>query len=414
MQISVHTGFFLTAALLLAPACADDTHGGVQNGAYEAALPAVGRGLAVINSDYKSSALSLVDLDTQTRVGAAILHSGSQVSATSTALSGDVVLGKTPLADGRIALIDRTAAVVTLFVPETRALQQIAVSTGFHANPQDFVIVAPHKAYVTRMGRNVAPTATTDDFDEGDDVLIVDPTSGALLGRIAMTPYAWSAGVNAAPTRMVVAKGKVWVALQSYSVDFKQEGLARLVAIDPLTDQITQVVDVPGLKDCAPSNVLADDGRFALVCSGLYADHAAQAANSGVVIVLPGDVTTTVTTVLRANQLPGGQPLGGDIACLPGGHCLITVPTEPGSGAPDALWRIEWDGSAPQLIEYGSGPFSLSGMYADASTSRIYVGDRGFASGDLRFYTLSAAKTVVGQPIASNPGGLGATDLARF
>jgi hypothetical protein len=414
LHTTVYTRFFLAACLFCAPGCADDTHGDVANGAYETALPAVARRLAVIDSDYKSSALSLLDLDTQARVGAAILHSGSQVSATSTALSGDVVLGKTALSDGRIAVIDRTAAVVTLFAPESRLVTQLPVSTGFHANPQDYAPITANKAYVTRMGRNVAPTATPDDFDEGDDVLILDPTNGALLGRIAMTPYATLPGVNAMPARMVVAHGNVWVTIQSYSIDFKQEGHARLVAIDPLTDKVVQVVDVPGLKDCAPSNVLAEDDRFALVCSGLYADHATQATNSGVAVVLPGDLTTTVTNLMRAKDLPTGLPLGGDIACLPGGHCLITVPTEPASGTPDALWRIEWDGSAPQLVDHGSGPFSLSGMYADASTQRIYVGDRGFIGGDVRVFTLSATATVAGQPIVSNPGGLGATDLARF
>lgn len=400
--------------LLLLPACFDDTTGRQQQHAYESPVPQPGRRLAVINTDYKSSALSLLNLDNQARVGAAILHSGSAVSQTSTALSGDVVLARTPLLDGRIALVDRNNAVVTLFAPETRQTQQISVSTGFAANPQDFAQVSAHKAYVTRLGRNTHPTATLDDWDEGDDVLLVDPQTAQVLGRIALQPYATSPELNASPTGILVTPDRVWVNLLSDSTDFQHQGAARLVALDPQTDQVVQSLDVPTGRNCALANYLPMEKRFTLVCSGLYADHAAQAARSAVVSVTQVGEEWTAKVLILATDLPGAHPFGAEAACVDGGHCLTVVPGDPNTGSKDALWRIEMDGGGATFVANGSGAFYLTGLSADLVTSRIYASDRGFSAGDVRVFTLSGSGTVIGTPIVSNPGGLGAVDLGRF
>lgn len=400
------------AAALTLAACADDTRGAQVAGAYEADVPVKGNRLAVLGSDYKSSALSLLTLDTQQRIGAAVWHSGSQVSAATTALSGDVALGQTPSADGRVIVIDRGSAVISFWEPTTRAIQQIPVSTGFYSNPQDAVPISATKLYVVRMKRNPTPTADPADLDDGDDVLIVDPRDGKLMGRIDLAPYASEAGLVAAGSRAVKIGNRVWLPLQSLAADFNHQGPARFIVIDSDKDSVIQVVDAPNIKNCIQMCWLADAQRFVAVCDGAYTDKADQGAHAAVAVVTPGEPTATV--LVTADAFAGARTLGRDIACLPGGHCVVTTPGEPDSGTRDGIWRVELTGGKPVKIAEGSGPFAVSGMVAVPGSQRILVGDRTNAAGDVRVFELSATASVELPAIRSNPGGLGAIDFGVF
>ncbi len=403
----------LLASLWLA-ACADDTRSAAGGGAYEAAVPAIGDRLAVLGSDYKSSALSLLAADSQARVGAALWHSGSLVSAATTALSGDVALGQTAMGDGRVIVIDRGSAVVSFWDPLTRAIQQIPVSTGFYSNPQDAVPIDAHKMYVVRMKRNIQPTADPGDFDEGDDVLIVDPTDGKLLGRIDLAPWATVAGYVAAGSRALKVGDKVWLPLQSLAADFSKQGATRFLAIDTKKDMVIQIVDAPNIKNCIEMAWLPDLQQLVAVCPGAYVDKAAQGDHAGIVVLAPGDVTSTAGVAFVAKDFGGATTLGRDVACLPGGHCLVATPGEPDSGTHDRIWRFELSGGAPVQVGEGSGPFAVSGMTALAASHRILVGDRTNPAGDVRIFELSTTGTIEKTATTSDPGGLGAIDFGVF
>ena len=403
----------ILAAAWLA-ACADDTRAGTADVAYEAAVPAVGNRLAVLGSDYKSSTLSLLAAADQTRVGAGVWTSGSAVSASETALSGDVALGQTPAADGRVIVVDRANAVVSFWDPATRAIQQIPVSTGFYSNPQDAVPLDAHKMYVVRMKRNPMPTSNPADLDEGDDVLIVDPTEGKVLGRIDLAPFASENGLVAAGSRAVRVGARVWLPLQSLSADFSHQGPTRFVAIDTTKNAVIQVVDVPSIKNCIEAVWLADTQQLVAVCPGAYSDKAQQGAHAGIVVLTPSDVTTTAEIAFHANDFGGATTLGRDVACLPGGHCLVATPGDPDSATRDRIWRFELSGGAPVQIGQGSGAFSISGAIAIAAGQRILLGDRTNASGDVRVFALTATGTSELPATTSNPGSLGAVDFGAF
>ncbi len=396
-------------------ACADDTSAAKPAGTYETALPAAGNRLAVLGSDYKSSALSLLAADTQVRVGAALWHSGSQVSAATTALSGDAALAQTPWDDGRIVIIDRGNAVITFWQPTDRSIRQIPVSTGFYSNPQDVIPIDAHKMYVVRMKRNPAPTADPADFDEGDDVLIVDPTDGKLLGRIDLAPYASEPGLVAAGSRVPWAGIRLWLPLQSLAADFSHQGDARILEIDPVTDSIIHQVDIPNIKNCIAMSWQPDIQGFVAVCPGAYSDKADQGAHAGIVLLTPGNAMPSAQVLFHASDFGGATTLGRDVACVPGGHCLVVTPGDPDSNTPDRIWRFETAGGKPVQVGAGSGPFSVSGMFAGATTNgSIVIGDRTNPSGDVRVFALTATTTTERPATTSNPGGLGAIDFGVF
>ena len=63
---------------------------------------------------------------------------------------------------------------------------RLDVSTGFVANPHDYVQVSPSKGYVTRFHSNVEPGVSRFGYSDAGDVLSV----AALIVRAALTPLA--------------------------------------------------------------------------------------------------------------------------------------------------------------------------------------------------------------------------------
>ncbi len=112
--------------------------------------------------------------------------------------------------------------------------------------------VAPNKFYVTRNSTNLKPTADPSDLDEGADLLILDLDLGKPVARIDLSPYAaGGAGINPNPDRARVLGGKIYVTLNNFSADFSQAGPGRVVVVDPATDTVSSVIDLPAFKDCS-------------------------------------------------------------------------------------------------------------------------------------------------------------------
>ena len=196
--------------------------------------------LAVVSSDYTTASVSLFDPSTGRLVDGCV----TSRSMLKQAVSGDVALPSQAQSSGELAVIDSGSSVLTFVAPATCAVRgQLSVSTGgFKAYPHDIVTVAPNKAYVTRNNKNLAATPDPSDFDEGDDILIVDPKQLTVIGRIPLGDYATpgsapdSTPTQARPDRAILVGGLVYVSLNSLSQDFATVGMGRVVIIDPASD----------------------------------------------------------------------------------------------------------------------------------------------------------------------------------
>src|SRR5215831_4927037 len=152
--------------------------------------PAPTTGLAVLNSDYSTTSLSLVDPTTHAVVHDACVDSNTVPPTLSLALSGDVALPSHPQAGGDVLLIDDGNNALTWVDPQTCKIRHQISIADFRAFAHDVISVSATKAYVTRFGTNPAPTA--DPMSLGDDVLIINPSSSpqpTIVGRIDMAPY---------------------------------------------------------------------------------------------------------------------------------------------------------------------------------------------------------------------------------
>jgi hypothetical protein len=383
-------------------------------------LPTATR-LGVIGSDFTSSALSLIDLTTGT-VTPNVLNSGTVVSAGGTALSGDVVLAQSPTLDGTIVLVDRAKSVLTWLDPVTlKVTQQINVATGFaKANAQDFVQVSATKGYVTRAGANPKPTADAGDFDEGDDLLVLDLTQKKIVQRIDLAPHATAKGVVAYGGRMAFDGMTVWVPLANLSDDFASAGMGRILAVDAATGTVTHEVDAKDSKNCTKATYLPESKTVAVVCQGFFGDGTDQIKFSALLTIDASAASPSAKLAITATSLGGKTtlskgPLNGNIGFVDGQRGIVVTAGDFATNAPDRLWLVDLIAGSGEPIGAGGGAFTISGLFGDAKAKKVYLGEAFHAGGDVRVFDLATPATATElKSLTSNPGGVGAVDLGGF
>ncbi len=344
-----------------------------------AALPV---GLAVLSSDYSSTSLALYD-PSSGQLHDDCFHTGA-VGPGLQDLSGDATLPTEGDPSSRdIVIIDRGNATLDVVTPGCALRRQISVSTGFRANPRDVIAVDPHKIYVTRYETNAAPTATPGDFDEGNDVLVVDPTDGVILGRIDLGQEATGApGVLARPDRGLLLDGRVYVTLGNLSGDFAQAGPGRVVVIDPATDALLGHIDLPQQVGCSGITAVAAAKKLYVACWGDSDAGGDQAATSALVeISVPGagQALGTLGTVVKAAAL-GTRPLSLVTTAVLNGVAYVqqvgALP-DPQAGTPassDVLYAVAL--ATGDLVKvYDGGAFNLGRVAALSEDARVYVPD---------------------------------------
>jgi len=337
--------------------------------------------LAVVSTDYASSAVSLIDLRQAVVAHAGLLDSGSKMSPGMTTLSGDVVLASS-LAEAptpsTVTVVDRASGVVTVVdLAGRQVTRQLNVATGFYANPYDAVLLGPHW-WVSRTGRNAKANDTPDPLDGGDDLLVLDNATGKPTGRLDLQPWSTFATGLAAPQRLVVDGPRLWTALGSFSPDFKQQGPGRLLEVDWQNQTVVQAVELAPWTNCVSVQLLqGEPGQRDLVvaCQGAYGGGpAAQLAGSALLRVTVTD-PPTVAVLVRASDL-GDQPFGTALAVL-GNRVLWQSMGRFSPAKSDILWWLDLQANRPPAVLLSSGKaFSLSGLVADPARNMVWLGHR--------------------------------------
>ena len=386
---SIRVSFVGILALATFTACGDDTGSapGLDGGF---------AGVVVVNSDYlSSSSVSFLD-----REGSLLLdgcfNSGS-------GLSSDVVLPTEIPPGGPIAVIDRGNAAITWLDPATCApLRQLSVGTGFASNPHDVVTLSASKAYVTRMEENGNPTPAPEDFDDGNDVLIIDPSQPKVVGRIDLAPFA-PAGLLPRADRGLLVGGTVYVSLNVYSADYASYGAGRIVMIDPATDQVTGTIDIPGAKNCgAMTYIPAANGLF-IACNGAYGDPAGQAAGSAVAAIDLGMLGPAVVLQVAATAAVGVPFSNTALAALDGMTALAVANGDFSHVPPDALWSLPLHGAAPTKVFDSAEGFAIGAVLVDAEKHHVLAADGTTkSSAYLRIFDFSSGVFTASKTVETN------------
>ncbi len=356
------------------------------------------RGIVVVNSnDFDTTSISFLDRDGNVVIDGCF---------STPKLSSDVVLPTQVTPGGPVVLIDRGSGynALTWLDPTTcTPLRQLAVGTGFDSDPHDVVVLSASKAYVTRYAENGTATPTPDDFDDGDDVLIIDPTQAKILGRIDLKPST-PAGVLPRADRALLAEGKVFVSLNAIGLDYKTYGTGRIVEVDPLTDQVVGTIDLPGTKNCGAMTYLATERKLVVACGGAYSDGPQQTDSSAIVVVdLAGSPAAVITRITAAAV--GGLPFtNATVAVLNGLTAFGVTNGSTSNVPPDRLWSLPLDGSLPVRVFESTESFALGAVLADGEASRILVTDGTTSTpAFLRFFDFAAGIFTAGKTVKSNP-----------
>lgn len=337
--------------------------------------------LAVVTSDYFSTSVSLLD-DDGALCHEALIGSGCQPPGLVTALSGDVVVPSSPAPSGHVVIIDRFPNSVITFVDPADGVVagQLDVSTGFASNPHDIAWLAPDKAYVSRHENNPTPTQTTnaasDDFDEGGDLLIVDPAALTVTGRIDLQGIASGPEMWPRPAALVAAGGRVWVGLAHLDGAFMDAGPGLLAAVDPATDTVTDVVQLDGLEDCGIELAPTPSGdALWTTCLGLFArGRTDQVAASGLVRL---DLTTDPPTEsfrLTATDLGLGQPFGFGVTASDETRAIAVVFGDI-DGPPDRVLLVDSTDGSVEELDVGAAAYQLGSAHWVSERGLLLLAD---------------------------------------
>lgn len=340
--------------------------GGIGDAAtmHDGGLGRCARGLAVVEFEGQSSNVSLMAPDGS--VQSASFYSSSTPSAgVQTTLSGDIDVPTMPASGSEIVLLERSPApgrVLWIDLSTGELSRQMAAGQGFWANPHDYVEIASDKAYVTRYEENPSPDERA--FNRGSDVAIVDPKAASIVGSIDLTTVLSGSASRflPRPDRMILTGGFVYVLLGVYDENF-DSGDGRLVAIDPASDTIVDVLVLEGFEGCAGLAVSPAGDEIAVTCSGRYSGgNNPDPAVSGLAIVEPG-VPLSERRRFVASEL-GGQPLGFYAAYVADSELAITTfGREETPAVPDRFVTVDLEtGGADTLLESEKKPFTLGGV----------------------------------------------------
>jgi hypothetical protein len=388
-RLSSATSSALLSIVWLA-GCGDDAHRAPDSGVElppsdgPTGVAELGAGLAVVNSDYTTTSVSLLSRATGEVTKGDCINSGTHVPGSTLTLSGDVVLPSQAQPGNPLLVIDRSNGVLTWLDPSTCApLRQLDVSTGFFANPHDVIAVSPTKAYVTRYEKNPTPTADPADRDDGQDLLIIDPSAPSITGRIDLSSYAVAAAgaaILARPDRARLIGSKLVVSLGNIDGAFQASSHGRLIIVDTVTDQVSATVDLP-YKGCGGLSYVETSKTLFVACGGFYKDEP-QIDGSGIVSI--DFAASPPVEIKRQPAAPFGRPLGGYTGLARDGALGLAV----APGFPkDELWTLDTATGAASKLDDASDGFTFGTVLVDPVRERAYLTDGDMAAPRVHIYS---------------------------
>lgn len=310
------------------------------------------RGVAVVLSDYASTQIALVDSMGQTLSESLVSTASSRTDGLSFALSGDVVLPSAAEDSGLVVLLDRYGTNVMTFIdPHSgRALHQLAIGTGFEANPQDYV-EALGTGFVARFGQNTDPGRQA--FDDGGDLLLLELSPPRIRGQIVLP--VWD-DLPARPTALALVGDEILVSLARISLDFRTTGSAALVGVSAEDEEVTFVHEL-AYKNCSRPTLSPSGEAFAVVCSGAL-DQTGQVdaiEEGGILLFSATARPLELTAELTAVEL-GQGPLQPDVAFFSDEIVLVKTQTALAATTNNRLLAVELaTGHATVLLEAAPG-----------------------------------------------------------
>jgi hypothetical protein len=326
------------------------------------------RAVTVVSSDYLSTDIGALSAE-GTVLSKSVISSGSAAVGLGAALSGDVVLPHDRTS--ALVLLDRTQGALTWVDPKNAQVKgQLRVAPGFPSNPHDYLELSERKAYVTRYGANPKPGAEA--YDQGNDVLIIDPATRSITGRLDLKRYNGSA--LARPDRMTRAGELALVVLGRLSNSFHEGDVGLLVGIDIKQDAPIFDVALGSAKNCVSLATSPNGKRLAIGCSGVFPDSQAltpraardaQVRDSALVVL---DLTQSPPSVIATYPVAAKNdaPLSLGLAFADNDSVLATSYGDLALNIPDQLVRVDVNTGESTVVMRAGRAFVYGDVLCDA------------------------------------------------
>ena len=312
----------------------DDSSTQAGDGAVDLQPERTGPQYAVLSGDWSATSVSLLGVD-GTVLADDYINSGSVQAGLVTALSGDVELPTHSGEQGVLVLIDRykTDVITRIRLSDAKILGQVkthtpptqATDNAYSSNPQDYVRIDDHTAWVSRNQPNLDPDAP--EIDLGNDLLRINPTAmertneridlsvlnGKGVRRNFETGKDEEVDVYARPSRMARVGSTLIVGLGRTAFDFSATG-SGMVAVVGLETREVEGLEFPGLKGCTKvTPVPAAEDRVLVGCSGAYAE---ERESAGGAVVRVEDGVASIERSWRAQDHANDPALSGSFVAL--------------------------------------------------------------------------------------------------
>ncbi len=352
---------------------------------------------AAVLGDYTASWISLLD-GTGQIVADGYIHSGARPSNLVTALSGDVALPTESGEPSVLVLIDRfqTDAITRIRLSDGSILGQLkthtppqqTASSTFSSNPQDYVYIDQHTAWVSRHEPNLDPSVP--ELERGTDLLRIDPsrmertqdridlsslnTSGTR--KNPDTGEVETVEVFARPSRMVHRGGRLIVGLARLSFDFSTAGEGAVAVIDLATRKVESLT-FEGLTNCPDvAPVPFSDEHVLVSCSGFWQGE--RGVSAGLVMLRVTELGVAIEHTFRVKDHPelpvlvqSPIPLGGSrVAAVAFGNLAGE-----GKPEPDIFGVLDLADASFSQVFAAQTAFVLGSGVFDAQNSLVLLPD---------------------------------------
>lgn len=316
-----------------------------------AELPSRGRcprGLAVVSSDFQSSEVALLAPDGTVASSAFISSASSSASSLAAPLSGDLSVRASSTRPAELVLVDRFGTNVLTFVDTATAVvrAQLAIGTGFESNPQDYLELDEHKAYVPRLSENSSPGKER--FDAGSDLLIVDPSEPAIVGSL---PLPRQPGYLPNPVALTRLGEVALVTLLHARADYSGMSDSELVAVDVADESIRYRLLLAELQNCGRAELSPSAGLLAVACAS-FIDREGEAPTPGASGIVWFDARQDPPAELgrwSGPELVGG-PIQSSLTLVSDELVLFKSQTALGATGDNQLFSLELASGKTELL----------------------------------------------------------------
>lgn len=373
-------------------------------------------GLVALLGDYTSVQIALLAEDGSVQSPSFLSSGSAPTSGLAFAFSGDTVLPSSPMASGEIVLIDRFGTNVLSWAnPRTAEVRtQLAVGTGFESNPRDYLELGPRKAYVSRFGED--PLPGSEPFDGGGDLLIIDPATPEITGRIALP---LEGELPPRPSGMTLHGSTALLILQRISRDFASTGESRLVGVSTTSDEIVWQIPVVGFKGCGKPALSPSAARLVLACTGDIDTSGRLRDPSETGIVVFDAALAPPVELTRFTYAELGSSVQSEIAFAGEHTILVKTQTAVGDEADNALFVLDLESgdtrtlavATPDELGRGRG-LTYGGVYCDPARAKLCM----LADADvgaIRRFDLTADLAEIA-PVTIGGSGLSPLDIQAY